>query len=556
MSVIRGRELTEGVVQKISIVTRPANRTPFRIIKADVPYWSNPVLAKKKDFSTDKRKALAKQGKALPDGSFPIEDKNDLENAIHDVGRADDPAKAKAHIKARAKDLGAEDMLPDGWKSGGKKAEATMSIFDRLSKVMFKAAEPPKAVAYAVAVAKSADTNATRLRVKSVFKADAKIVRVENDTHVVYKLAGSVEGEQDVLLQIDPDFAVVVSNVKKGLYGETAVPATFAERVVDNCVMPGISQALDTMTCTLWAGLMQANSPSEAVAKMDEVFTDAKAYLSTLIGAIPSEAFKAESGGKMTLDLGDYNTVIRFPMEPTKKDPNSGTGGVDGGGNNGGSKGVDPDDGDIEGGTDAQLPGKSGLAKKGEGDQGITFDKDGSIVVKAAAADDDSAGVDADDAPANLKGGARQIWADNKNKANKKKGIGGTKDGYTPADTGNRKSKDGVIDGEDGKGGGDRPAKKFETDVMTAIASIATDVKKMSTELATVQGSLKDTKAAVTKNEEGLKRVAGVLKSTVVVEPDGDEVQKGDNDDSVGSFGLIDTAYDRKFITEKDDKAA
>ncbi len=69
----------------------------------------------KRTFSDDKRKELADKGHALPDGSFPIESKGDLKNAIQAIGRAKDPAKAKAHIKSRAKDLGAEDMIPDTW---------------------------------------------------------------------------------------------------------------------------------------------------------------------------------------------------------------------------------------------------------------------------------------------------------------------------------------------------------------------------------------------------------------------------------------------------------
>lgn len=70
-----------------------------------------------KEFSTEKRKELAKSGAALPDGSFPIENKNDLANAIKAFGRAKDPAAAKAHIKKRAKALGATDMIPDTWES-------------------------------------------------------------------------------------------------------------------------------------------------------------------------------------------------------------------------------------------------------------------------------------------------------------------------------------------------------------------------------------------------------------------------------------------------------
>lgn len=70
-----------------------------------------------RDFSADKRKDLAKQGKALPDGSFPIENVQDLANAIRAVGRAGEGKRAQviAHIKKRAAALGASNKLPDKW---------------------------------------------------------------------------------------------------------------------------------------------------------------------------------------------------------------------------------------------------------------------------------------------------------------------------------------------------------------------------------------------------------------------------------------------------------
>jgi hypothetical protein len=69
-----------------------------------------------KEFSTKRREELAKKGWALPDGSFPIENTRDLANAIKAYGLAKNQARAKAHIKKRAKALGAEDQLPKDWK--------------------------------------------------------------------------------------------------------------------------------------------------------------------------------------------------------------------------------------------------------------------------------------------------------------------------------------------------------------------------------------------------------------------------------------------------------
>jgi hypothetical protein len=73
------------------------------------------VMLIKRDFSAGDRKELADSGKALPDGSFPIANESDLHNAIGAIGRAKNPAEAKAHIKARAKAMGFESALPENW---------------------------------------------------------------------------------------------------------------------------------------------------------------------------------------------------------------------------------------------------------------------------------------------------------------------------------------------------------------------------------------------------------------------------------------------------------
>lgn len=77
-------------------------------------------ITEKREFSDKQREHLASTGAALPDGSFPIENEEDLKNAIHAIGRAKDPAKAKEHIISRAKSLGAEELLPEEWKASSK----------------------------------------------------------------------------------------------------------------------------------------------------------------------------------------------------------------------------------------------------------------------------------------------------------------------------------------------------------------------------------------------------------------------------------------------------
>ena len=68
-----------------------------------------------RSFSAEERKRLAEEGKALPDGSFPIETRSDLANAVRLYGLGESPATAKSHIVKCAKGLGAEDALPEDW---------------------------------------------------------------------------------------------------------------------------------------------------------------------------------------------------------------------------------------------------------------------------------------------------------------------------------------------------------------------------------------------------------------------------------------------------------
>lgn len=68
-----------------------------------------------REVSPEERKKLAEEGNALPDGSFPIANVEDLRNAIQAIGRATDPEAVRTLIKKRARELGEEDLIPEGW---------------------------------------------------------------------------------------------------------------------------------------------------------------------------------------------------------------------------------------------------------------------------------------------------------------------------------------------------------------------------------------------------------------------------------------------------------
>lgn len=66
-----------------------------------------------REYSNDQRTDMADKGLALPDGSFPIKDLEDLKNAIQAYGRSKDQSAAAKFIAKRAKELSAEDLIPD-----------------------------------------------------------------------------------------------------------------------------------------------------------------------------------------------------------------------------------------------------------------------------------------------------------------------------------------------------------------------------------------------------------------------------------------------------------
>jgi hypothetical protein len=70
-------------------------------------------------ISKSKRKEYAKEGWALPDGSYPIKTEEDLKRAIYAYGRSnpEDRAKVRTHIRKRARALGRADMIPENWKA-------------------------------------------------------------------------------------------------------------------------------------------------------------------------------------------------------------------------------------------------------------------------------------------------------------------------------------------------------------------------------------------------------------------------------------------------------
>lgn len=126
------------------------------------------------DIPTDERKALAKKGIALPDGSYPIRNRADLENAIQAFGRANpgDRKKVANHIRTRARALNLTNLLPkDGVLANLLKAEQE-------DQIMFTQEQVDALIA--AAVQKAVDTAKAEFEAK-VAELTAKAEKAETD---------------------------------------------------------------------------------------------------------------------------------------------------------------------------------------------------------------------------------------------------------------------------------------------------------------------------------------------------------------------------------------
>lgn len=75
-----------------------------------------PSTLLKRDWSDEERHDAEQRGAAMPGGGYPIDNKEDLHDAMEAIGRAKDPSKVKAHIRQRARALGLTGELSDAFK--------------------------------------------------------------------------------------------------------------------------------------------------------------------------------------------------------------------------------------------------------------------------------------------------------------------------------------------------------------------------------------------------------------------------------------------------------
>ena len=103
------------------------------------------AVAELAKISQEERMELAKEGKALPDGAYPIRNVDDLKNAIRAYGRAkaSERRMVRKHIARQARKLKRYDLIPQNWKNADS-YEAESLVASMRAKVEAVVAAGPK----------------------------------------------------------------------------------------------------------------------------------------------------------------------------------------------------------------------------------------------------------------------------------------------------------------------------------------------------------------------------------------------------------------------------
>ena len=136
-------------------------------------------------ISRETREKLAEKGEALPDGSYPIRNVEDLKNAIQAYGRSnkEDRAKVKKHIIKRARALNVRHLIPEKWGSTLSLEETESMVASLRERIASFNAEPARP-----------NSNDLRSRLFAVQEALGKAFAAEDTPEDEVLLEGAEDG--------------------------------------------------------------------------------------------------------------------------------------------------------------------------------------------------------------------------------------------------------------------------------------------------------------------------------------------------------------------------
>jgi cation transport regulator ChaB len=225
--------------------------------------WTRNEKLAKKEFSADERKKLAGEGKAMKDGSYPIESTEDLHNAIQAFGRSNNKAATKRHIKARAAALGATASLPEDW---GKMVMPELaksplgSLLVALETVEdLYADEDDNLVVQKVTEAADAIADVLGDEEDELFKRGARNSKTDKQL---------IKGAHDTMAQLDPDCCPGGKDDDGDEDDAEKLEVAVLEKVTAE--RDALTKTLDTMTGTLKDVLGRVQEMATRVEKIEK----------------------------------------------------------------------------------------------------------------------------------------------------------------------------------------------------------------------------------------------------------------------------------------------
>lgn len=264
-------------MEEISGVDRPAQKGAKVAIMKRADAWddSSYIALRKRDFSTEQRRHAERTGAAMPGGRYPIEDAQDLHNAIRAVGRGKGShAAIRAHIMRRARALGLSDQIPDDWKS--EKFDVAKALDQIDAAYVLR-----KAVTFDQQQAVQENNELAQGLMQEVYEASSALCTV------LYEIAGdnSVSDKGKAMNEALADFSehvkrIVPEGIETGIVAAALQQAGYrinaqggielANEGADQMALADIAKKLGLPTTASEAEILKAMDDAEAKAKAKE----------------------------------------------------------------------------------------------------------------------------------------------------------------------------------------------------------------------------------------------------------------------------------------------
>lgn len=270
-------------------------------------------------ISREKRQKLAKEGRALPDGSFPITNLDSLKDSIQAYGRAKpgNRAAVRRHISKMARKFDRPDLIPENWKSLATVDEDVEDLRSRLAEFSAKLGDDMGKTLAVEAQTQGKYTPDTQPRdEKGKFRT--VLARIKQDL--------GAAGLQDVVQKV----AKAEQLNEVGNYQDAAKAANDVIGIVDRIDSGALNpQALENVRSSAKAlGEVIANLPLPFGSETEKVrYSDLPPALKTLMDDMLSrvtdkigakDAQEATVGLRSFMSGGDYFTQQEISSELSK----------------------------------------------------------------------------------------------------------------------------------------------------------------------------------------------------------------------------------------------